>query len=427
MAKGIKLLLLITTGLFLMAIYNVSGLHIPPNERYEKSNQYMVDSGQLYNLPGFSGNNPGSGALSSNNEVIVIDDTVSSFETMLALMESATTSINIETFILRDDAVGQRLKETLIRKAGQGVTVRIIYDAWGSFFTSGKFMRDLENQGVRVVAFNPLAKAAFQGRLDNRMHSKIIVIDGTQAIIGGQNFGNEYLGMDPKIGSWKGVNALFKGSAVSSLQQVFFKDWLLACGEKVMDKNEYPLPSDASNRVVSVVWGGPDSRSSNINNLYCGLANAATNTLHIETPYFLPDNELLESLEKASQRGVEVHLIIPAHSDNRIDELARLDYLEKLLQEGIKVSTYNHGYLHAKLIVVDASIAVVGSANFDKRSGAKNYESDAVIYDGEIAGQLDDVFLNDLEYSSSLTSESLKCGFFQRGWRKAAAILLNIV
>lgn len=428
MTKGARLLLIVITTLFLLGIYNISGFSIPPETvRFKKSQEYIADSGKLYNLPEFSANGPGRGALSSNNEIMVLDDTVSSFETMLALIDSATTSINIETFILRDDTSGKRFGESLVKKAGEGVTVRLIYDSLGCFLTSGRFFNELEKQGVKVVEFDPVVKSLAKGRLDNRMHSKIIVVDGKQAIIGDQNFGDEYLGQDPEIGHWKGQNIVFKGSAVNSIQQVFFKDWFIACGEKVMDENEYPLPSNASNRVVSVVFGEPNNRASNINNMDCGLANSATSQLHIETPYFLPDKEFLKSLENAARRGVDVHLIIPARSDYRIDEWARAYYLRKLLQQGIKISTYDRGYLHAKCMIVDGSIAVVGSANLDKRSSFKDYETDALIYDKEIASQLESVFYNDLACSSSITYDSLAGSFFVRLLRMIAAAFLSIV
>jgi len=246
-----------------------------------------------------------------------------------------------------------------------------------------------------------LLSSFWQGRLCNRLHRKMIIIDGKKAFIGGENIGDEYLGKDEKNGYWKDMGIIFSGDAALSIQQVFFNDWLQSRSEKVADKKFYPSFPSKTNETVKIIVGGPDSPLTDMSLPYIRLITSAKDKILMISPYFLPNTAILEALHQAAERNVEIHLILPSKSDSKIARITQPFYINNLLKHGIKVSTYDRGFIHSKVMLIDNDVASVGTANLEILSFWKNYEVNSIVYDKEIIQQLQNDFMNDLKYSTT--------------------------
>ena len=349
--------------LLIMIIFNLSSLNIPSDKNlYYQSQIYFSETEQQFGLPAYQQNDIGVGMTSDNNEIALLTDVQPAFEVLIAEMEKAEHSINMEVYIIHNDETGNLFKNVLIVKAKQGVEVHLLYDALGSVLTPGSFFDDLRNNGVQAAAYNPLWSGFWQGRLDNRLHRKMIIVDGKKAFIGGENIGDEYLGKNKKIGFWKDTGITFSGDAAFSIQQVFLDDWRQSSREKVIDKNFYPSTAARANKIVRILPGGPDSPMTDMSLPYIRLISNAKEKVLMVSPYFLPNTATLEALYQAAERNIEVQLILPSKSDNTIMRMIQPFYIKKLLTHGIKVSTYNRGFIHSKIMIIDNDIASVGSA-----------------------------------------------------------------
>jgi cardiolipin synthase len=397
--KALYLFLLV---LLLMIIFNISSLNIPSDKsRYDQSKIYFSETEEQFGLTTYEQNDIGMGMTGYHNDMILLNDAEPAFELLISEMEKAEKNINIEFYTIHDDQTGQYFKNVLIEKAKQGVEVRLIYDAWGSGLTPRSYFNDLRQNGVKVAPYNPLLSGFLQGRLHNRLHRKMIIIDGKRAFIGGENIGDEYLGKNKKIGFWKDTGIIFNGDAALSIQQIFLNDWLQSSSEKVADKNFYPSTPDIANKTVTIILGGPDSPLTDMSLPYIRLINNAKEKVLIVSPYFFPNTAILEAMYKAAERNIDVHLILPSKSNSKIARITTPFFINKLLSHGIKISTYDRGFIHSKIMIIDNNIASVGTANLDILSFWKNYEVNSIIYDKEIIQQLQNDFLNDLKDSTT--------------------------
>ncbi|MEN6462106.1 MAG: phospholipase D-like domain-containing protein [Syntrophomonas sp.] len=210
----------------------------------------------------------------SDNQITILENGQPTYDRLFSEMKKAKSSINLELYIIRDDQTGKRLKNILIQKSREGVEVRLIYDAFGCFFTNKSYFQDLKENGVKVAAYNPPGSAFIQGRINNRLHRKIIVIDGRQAFIGGENIGDEYLGKK-KLGYWRDTDVLFNGGAARSLQQVFLYDWFLSAKERISSPAFFTQASNISGQKVTIIPGGPESSLNNMGIVHLKLISSA--------------------------------------------------------------------------------------------------------------------------------------------------------
>jgi len=230
-------------------------------------------------------------------------------------------------------------------------------------------LRDLISAGARVERFMPLLHVPFRGHGNLRNHRKIAIFDGERAIVGGMNLGREYMGPTPLATRWRDLSLLIEGEAVSELDAVLCADWEFACGERLSDAAK-PKPGEIPVRVVP---SGPDSQSDPIYDADLTAIFRAQRRIWIATPYFLPDEGLLRALSIAARRGVDVQVVTPVRSNHLLSDLASASCLRDLSASGITIRRFSR-MLHAKTLLVDDSLAVVGSANFDMRSLFLNYE-----------------------------------------------------
>lgn len=343
--------------------------------------------------------------LSINNQVEVLSNGVQTFSRMLKSLEEAKETIHLEYFIIKDDKLGNKIKDILIRKAREGVTVRVIYDAVGSWRLGHAYKDALREAGVAVHAFYPVAFPLISRELNFRNHRKILVIDGQTAYVGGLNIGDEYLGKNPALGHWRDTHLKIEGEAVFALQRIFIKDWHFVSGEQLDEATLFRKSPFHNDCLIQIAASGPDSDWKNIHQGYFTLITAARERVWIETPYLVPDESVRMALKTAALSGIDVRIIIPNKPDHFFVYWASRDSIEGLLEAGVKIYTYEKGFIHSKILLVDGMAASVGTANMDIRSFGTNYEVNAFIYDKQVIARLEEDFNMDLLDSARIDVE----------------------
>jgi cardiolipin synthase A/B len=355
--------------------------------------------------------------INSGNSVITLDNRVDFyfngskiFEDLIRDLEAAEDTIHMEYFIYKSDDLGLRIGEILKRKAAEGVRVRVLFDGVGNFRRmSWKFKRELKKAGVELRYFlDPLN--VITGRLINYCnHRKIVVVDGKIAYTGGMNIGTEYIDGGKRFSSWRDTHMRLVGEAVSMLQGVFLSDWYNSGGEKILDKRYFPEPLAVENyQPAQVVCSGPDSQWYVLKKLYFNLIANANGEVLIQSPYFIPDEGIRSALEASSLSGVDVHLMMTGVADKRIPYWVAHTYFESLLAAGVHIHFYKKGFFHPKMLVVDGSIATVGSCNMDIRSFHLDYELNMVFYGEDVCKSLVEQFREDLASCEELLPEEFR-------------------
>ena len=356
--------------------------------------------------------NSNNSHFTTNNSVEIFPESKNFFESLLEELKKAKNHINIQFYIFKDDEIGNKIIDILIDKAQSGVEVRLLYDAVGSRLFSDKSIHRLKRSGVKVGAFFPSFMKIINFNVNYRNHRKIVVIDGNVGFIGGNNVGDEYLGKDPKFGYWRDTHLKITGDSVKDLNIRFILDWRYTTKEDlVLDKyfnNETLIsPNDNSleNIGLQIVSSGPDSTElDEIKYGYMKMIQKAKQYIYIQTPYFILDKTLTDTLKIACFSGVDVRIMIPSKPDHPFVYWASSSYAGELLKYGAKLYTYDHNaFLHAKTIVVDDCVCSIGTANMDIRSFELNFEINAFMYSSEIAKKQRLIFENDMLKSKEVT------------------------
>jgi len=349
----------------------------------------------------------GDAPYSENNIVKPFTEGRELFKSIIEDIRSAKDHIHMVYFVLRNDKLGNRIVTELAEKARQGVKVRVLYDAFGSRELNEKFKARIIDAGGEIEAFFPMKFVNMN--INFRNHRKLIIIDGDIGYIGGFNIGDEYIGGNPRYGDWRDTHLRMIGDAVTFIQTRFILDWNQAATNKV-DFDGYYKPNDKhlGEVGVQIISSGPDSKWEQIKNAYIKMILSAKKYVYIQSPYFVPDQSMLDAIKIATLSGVDIKIMIPNKPDQPFVFWAAHSYIGELLQAGAKVYTYENGFLHAKTVVVDDMIASVGTANFDVRSFRLNFEVNAVIYHEEFARSLRRFFEQDIEVSKEKTIESYK-------------------
>ena len=342
---------------------------------------------------------------SQDNKLEVFVDGKLHFEDLLANLKNARIYIHMQYYIIRNDVLGRQVLDVLVEKAHQGVEVRLLYDGMGCIRLPRHFFRPLLEAGGQVVCFFPPFLPYINLRINYRNHRKICVIDGRQAYVGGFNIGDEYLGLS-KLGYWRDTHIKIEGSAVMGLAFRFFLDWRFAAKDYApVDEKYFPYCNTGGQTGVQIVSSGPDSQWAAIKDGYLKMISGARQSLYIQTPYFIPDESILEALKVAALSGVDVRLVIPEKEDHLFVHWASLSYMGELLEAGVSCYTYKKekGFIHSKMMVMDGFVSTVGTANLDMRSFHLNFEVNAFIYDEDISCQLEAIFMRDLDDCEQLT------------------------
>ena len=337
----------------------------------------------------FSGGGPPFGG----NSVELYSDGVRKHEALKDAIRGAQSHVHLEYYTFRGDGAGRELLELLLERVKAGVEVRVLYDGIGSIHAHrAGFLQPLAAAGGEVEAFLPLRFMKIIERVNFRNHRKIAVVDGKVGFVGGMNIGDEYLGLDRELGRWDDAHLRIEGPAVAELQRIFLTDWLFTTDRCLAEPHYFPEIEPAGDELVQIVSSGPGCRWPTIQQLYFQAINAAARQVLIVTPYFVPDPSVLAALETAALRGVDVRLLLPSKSHERIVISAARSYYEELLEAGVRIFESGAGFIHSKTIAVDGRYGSVGSANMDIRSFSLNFEVSAFVHSARFAKRLGEQF-----------------------------------
>jgi cardiolipin synthase len=338
----------------------------------------------------------GAFPLSTGNQIVFFHEGGTAFDSMYEAIRAARHHVHLETFIFQPDATGQLFLELLTRKAREGVEVRLLYDAMGSFRFHHTKLTDYLAAGGKSCVFFPLNPFRRRLQINMRNHRKIMVIDGCIGFVGGLNVGDEYLGKVARFGFWRDTHVRIEGGAVADLQRVFLEDWDFASGERLQSSQYFPPPSTSGPYPVQIIDSGPDRELKGIREMYFAAILQAKERVWIASPYFVPDSGLRDALRLAGYLGVDVRLLGQYHPDKWIPQFAARYYWTEMLDAGVKIYQYTKGMMHAKVVLVDGQWASVGTANLDNRSLHLNFEVNCLIYSPRAAVELEAAFLRDI-------------------------------
>jgi len=351
------------------------------------------------------------------NRVVLLENGPSTYSAMLDAIASARDSINLETYILDADDVGQHFADALIAKQQQGVQVNLIHDSVGTLGTPKAFFKRLSDAGVNVLEFNPVnplkAKAGWD--VNQRDHRKLLVVDGRSAVLGGINISSVYSGgSSARLGSaeekssmpWRDTDLQIEGPVVASLQKLFMASWESQEGPPLAPRSYFPQLAAQGKEVIRAIGSGPDQA---VNQNYVTLIsaiNSAERDILLTNAYFVPDPQLIRALIAAVARGIDVKIIVPSVSDASLVFHAGRSHYEALLRGGVKIFERRQALLHAKTALIDGVWATVGSTNLDWRSFLHNQELTAVILGPEFGEKMHEAFERDLAASDQITLEA---------------------
>ena len=365
-----------------------------------------------------------SAPLTTGNRVSVLIDGPQTYSALEAALRAARHSVHIETFIFGAGDVGQRFADLLARKRKEGLEVRVLYDSLGSGETPREFFDQLRRQDVEVREFRPMnpVKTPDVWNLHNRDHRKIIVVDGTVGFTGGINIDSTYASAStskpgPERGledGWRDTHVEIEGLAVSQLQHLFFESWQQAGPPEDLDKNDkyFPRIAPAGHDLVTIVANDSESDDRSLYGTYLAAFTSSTKRLWLTHAYFAPNEELLTSMIDAAERGVDVRLIVPSFTDSRVVLNATQATFTPLLEAGVKIYELKDALLHAKSVVIDSTVSIVGSANLDARSFLHNDEVNAIVISRDTAAKMEQVFQRDQQAARPVELDRWK----RRSW-----------
>ncbi|NRB41253.1 MAG: cardiolipin synthase [Pseudomonadales bacterium] len=323
------------------------------------------------------------------------------FKQIFAAIDAAQDYVLVQFFIVKDDALGLKLRDLLIKKADQGLNIYFIYDEIGSVMLSGSFLRRLRKSGVQVSAFNTSKGFFNRLQINFRNHRKLVICDGYKAFIGGHNVGNEYLSLNTKMGFWRDTHCEIQGPAVLCAQLGFIEDWFWATEQQLKLNWQHKKLMDCAAQGgsdVLILPTGPADYRENCSLFFIRVINAAQHRLWITSPYFVPNREVMAALILAALRGVDVRIMLPDKPDHLLIHLSSYTFFKECIRAGIGIYRYQAGFMHQKVILLDNHTAVVGSANLDNRSFRLNFEISAMVIDETVAQQVELMLEEDFIY-----------------------------
>jgi cardiolipin synthase A/B len=325
----------------------------------------------------------------AGNHVRVLRNGDQAFPAKLAAITAARKTISLEIYIFEDDVIGRQFIDALSARAAEGLEVRLLYDAVGSFGLPDAALRQMREAGVQLVEFHPIAPWRRRFNLSHRDHRKILVVDDEIAFVGGLNLGRDYAAVADGGVGWHDMHCSLRGPIVNDLSRLFRRNWISNGG------GEYPAPRAAESlnagdgpALVRMIDNSLRKRRRAIRRAYLDVIHASERQVFIKNAYFLPDRELRHAISRAVARGVDVAVIVPGSSDVRLVEWAGLYAYRQLSKAGVRILRWQGVMMHAKTAVIDGIWSTIGSYNFDARSLRYNLEVTVEILDAAVGAEL---------------------------------------
>ncbi|AZA49872.1 cardiolipin synthase [Chryseobacterium carnipullorum] len=365
----------------------------------EQMDQFLTTVNFLYN----AGHSP----LSQGNYAEILVNGEGKFEKVFEVLEKAIHHIHLEYYIYDNDSIGNRLADLLIKKAGQGVKVRFLYDDMGSGKIGKKLLQRLKDASIEVSPVNKITFRLLANRVNYRDHRKIIIVDGAEAFTGGINVSDKYINPNPKQ-YWRDVHLYMKGEAAFYFQFLFFSNWIFAT-EKIPEISQlyFTKSLEDGSSLIQTAASGPDTQPSIMLSTTSAILSAKKR-IYIVTPYFIPVETVFNAIKQAAISGVDVRLMVPKSGDSIVVNAAAYSYYEELLENKVRVFFYKKGFIHAKTMLIDDIFSSVGTANMDVRSQELNFEVNALVFDQKINGKLQDLFREDMNDCEEIHLDSWK-------------------
>lgn len=331
------------------------------------------------------------------NQIDIFTEGKSKFEQLKTDLMLAKEYINLQYYIFSADQIGQELSNILIRKAQEGVKVRVIYDHVGSWSIATSFFKHMRKMGVEAYPFLRVTFPQLANRLNWRNHRKLVIIDGRVGYIGGMNIADRYVTGERGQSAWRDTHLRVVGDIVSALQFSFAVDWnfmkrmLLTQETRSRSRN----PNDSNG--MQIVASGPMGKWNGMSFVFLKAISMAKRCIYVQTPYFLPSDGQIKALQTAALSGVDVRLMIPRSPDSKVLRYSSFSYVRECLEAGIKVYFFERRMMHAKCVIVDDEFVTTGSTNFDFRSFEHNFECNALVYGRDFNRRMKRVFLDDIK------------------------------
>jgi len=352
------------------------------------ADRFIPEYSNLVNLL----NNSNLSPVLQGSEVELIVEGGQMFEFLLDDIQKAKHHIHIEFFIFKNDGAGKIVREALMKKASEGVEVRFIYDKVANWFVPKKFYNAMKKSGVKITSLMDAKFVKFAEKLNYRNHRKVIVIDGVTSYIGGMNISNNYF-FNSK---WRDTHLRIRGEGALGLQACFLTDWYSSGEPFLDDENYFPKANEYTGNRMQIATGGPYGLYHNLLQATLNIIIGAKKYIYMQTPYFLPNESLFQALQLAALSGIDVRLMVSQRSDSSYVDPAARSYYADLLEAGMKIYELQGKFLHAKTLVTDDMLSVIGSANLDFRSFETNFEINCYLYDPIIAYNNREIFLMDM-------------------------------
>ena len=357
------------------------------------------------------------------------------FDSILEDIKGAKHSIYMEYFIWKSDELGEKIKNLLLKKAKEGVKIKLLFDGVGAFNLSRKYKKELKMAGIEARFFLDVKFSIT--KLNYRNHRKMTIVDNEILHTGGMNVGQEYIDGGKRFSSWRDTNARFIGEITAQYLAIFVTDWLnsggkYSFGEDVKGEAVHELeeqkPIDKQKKLeylMQVSSSGPDTEWTTLKYLYSKMIATAKTEVLIQSPYFVPDTDLISQLKMAALSGVKIKIMITGVPDKKMPYWIAETFFEELIEAGIEIFRYKAGFLHSKNVIVDEKISTMGTCNFDMRSFEINYEVNSVFYSVEISKDLKTQFLKDLEVCERFDEARLKKVTFRKRLRNSVFKLIS--
>lgn len=333
------------------------------------------------------------------SDIKIYTDGKEKFKELIEDIKNAKHHIHIQYYIFCDDEIGNTIQNILIKKAHEGIKVRVMYDDVGCWNVKKQFFDKMKKGDVEVYPFLKVVFPILSSKVNYRNHRKVVIIDGSIGYMGGMNIADRYV-KGVSWGIWRDTHFRITGKGVQGLQTAFLLDWYVVSKQVLNGKEYYPATHVNSDNIMQIVTSGPTGPWRILTQAEIYIITNAKRYVYIQTPYFLPTEGLNQALQIAARGGTDVRIMIPEHSDTKMANLASRSFLADMIRAGVKVYFFQPGFLHSKLLLSDDYISCIGSANMDFRSLEHNFEINAFIYQRDFAIRMKNIFLHDIKEST---------------------------